>query len=143
MLGFFGWLWFFVRAVRTIRRAKRSATTPTRGWLLVSITAAVAAYAVGMFTYDAFSFIQVTFLLFILVGLGSALVAERSAPVTPRPGLGAGGSRSLACGRCTRRVASVGAGRHSPAASRASAALSGNRRMLCCRRRYARAASSL
>jgi hypothetical protein len=33
-----------------------------------------------MFTYDAFSFIQVTFLLFILVALGTALLAERPMP---------------------------------------------------------------
>ena len=51
-----------------------------RGWLLASIAASVAAFAVGMFTYDAFSFIQVTFLMFILVGLGAALLAERPTP---------------------------------------------------------------
>ena len=33
-----------------------------------------------MLTYDAFSFIQVTFLLFIFVGLGCALLAERPTP---------------------------------------------------------------
>ena len=70
-----------MRAIRRFgREAKRDYSD--RGWLLVSITAAVAAYAVGMFTYDAFSFIQVTFLLFILVALGTALLAERP---TPRP----------------------------------------------------------
>ena len=37
-----------------------------------------------MFTYDAFSFIQVTFLMFILVGLGSALLAERPTPLALR-----------------------------------------------------------
>jgi len=35
-----------------------------------------------MFTYDAFAFIQVTFLLFIFVGLGSALLAERPTPLS-------------------------------------------------------------
>jgi hypothetical protein len=80
-LGFVGWLWFFARAVRRFgAEAKRDGSA--RGWLLASITASVAAYGVGMLTYDAFSFIQVTFLLFILIGLGSALTAERSAPVT-------------------------------------------------------------
>ena len=34
-----------------------------------------------MFTYDAFAFIQVTFLLFIFAGLGSALLAERPTPL--------------------------------------------------------------
>jgi hypothetical protein len=85
-VGFVGWLWFFGRAIRRFGgEAKRDYSD--RGWLLVSITAAVAAYAVGMFTYDAFSFIQVTFLMFILVALGTALVAERPMPrpvSTPR-----------------------------------------------------------
>jgi hypothetical protein len=40
-----------------------------------ALTASIASYAVGMFTYDAFSFIQVTLVLFFLLGLGSAAVA--------------------------------------------------------------------
>ena len=55
-----------------------------RGWLLVAIAASVAAFAVGMFTYDAFSFIQVTFLMFIFVGLGAALIGERPMPLARR-----------------------------------------------------------
>jgi O-antigen ligase len=82
-LGFAGWIWFFIRAVRRFgAEAKRDDSD--RGWLLASFAAAVAAYAVGMLTYDAFSFIQVTFLLFIFVGLGSALLAERPVPVAFR-----------------------------------------------------------
>ena len=37
-----------------------------------------------MFTYDAFSFIQVTFLMFVLVGLGASLMAERPTPLAVR-----------------------------------------------------------
>jgi hypothetical protein len=63
--------------------------------LLVGLAASVAAYAVGMFLYDAFSFIQVTFLLFILLGLGAAVLAAgdgaraptRAAPAGPRSSL--------------------------------------------------------
>jgi hypothetical protein len=78
-LGFAGWLWFFLRAVRRFgAEAKRDESA--RGWLLAAIAAAVAAYAIGMLTYDAFSFIQVTFLLFILVALGAALMAEQPLP---------------------------------------------------------------
>ena len=66
-------------AVRRFGREAKQDDGP-RGWLLASITASVAAYAVGMVTYDAFSFIQVTFLLFILVGLGTALIAEQPVP---------------------------------------------------------------
>jgi hypothetical protein len=37
-----------------------------------------------MLTFDAFAFIQVTFLLFIFVGLGAALLAERPTPLAFR-----------------------------------------------------------
>ena len=78
IVGFVGWLWLFARAIRRFgREAKRDESE--RGWLLTAITAGIAAYGVGMLTFDAFAFIQVTFLLFILVGLGSVVVqAERS-----------------------------------------------------------------
>ncbi len=51
-------------------RAKHD-DSPT-GWLLVGVTASVTAYAVGMLTFDALGFFQVTFLLFIILGLGAA-----------------------------------------------------------------------
>ena len=51
-----------------------------------------ASFAVGMLTYDAFSFIQVTFLLFIFIGLGSALMAERPTPLAVRAKTRAGPS---------------------------------------------------
>jgi polysaccharide biosynthesis protein PslJ len=80
IVGFFGWLWFFARVVRRFgKEAKKDDSA--RGWLLVSLAAGIAAFGVGMFTYDAFAFIQVTFLLFIFVGLGSALLAERPTPL--------------------------------------------------------------
>jgi polysaccharide biosynthesis protein PslJ len=62
--------WMFLRFIRRIgREAKREDTW--RGFLLACIAASVAAYGVSMFTYDTFAFIQVTFLLFVLIGLGS------------------------------------------------------------------------
>jgi polysaccharide biosynthesis protein PslJ len=80
-IGAFGWLWLFVRAVRRFgREAKRDDSE--RGWLLVSLAAGIASFAVGMLTYDAFSFIQVTFLVFIYLGLGAALLAERPTPLS-------------------------------------------------------------
>jgi len=82
-LGFFGWLWFFARVVRRLGKEAKEDDSE-RGWLLVSIAASVAAFAVGMFTYDAFSFIQVTFLMFVLVGLGASLSAERPTPLAVR-----------------------------------------------------------
>jgi O-antigen ligase len=90
-VGFFGWLWLFFRAIRRFgAEAKRDDSE--RGWLLASITAAVAAFAIGMVTFDAFAFIQVTFLMFIFLGLGSALMAERPTPLAVRATRGGSGS---------------------------------------------------
>ena len=44
------------------------------------MTASVIAYAVGNFTFDALGFSQVTFMLFIVLGLGAA--ARANAPRT-------------------------------------------------------------
>jgi hypothetical protein len=79
--GVLALLWLFVRAVRMLaRRAKRDATP--YGWLLAALGASLVAYAVGMVTYDAFSFIQVTFLTFILLGLAGAAcrIADEATP---------------------------------------------------------------
>jgi O-antigen ligase/polysaccharide polymerase Wzy-like membrane protein len=82
-VGFFGWLWFFTRVIRRLAaEAKRDDSD--RGSLLTAIAGSVAAYAIGMTTFDAFAFVQVTFLLFILTGLASALLAERPTPLAVR-----------------------------------------------------------
>jgi polysaccharide biosynthesis protein PslJ len=74
LAGFVGWLWLFVAFVRrTGMRAKDDMSD--YGWLLAAISASVLAFAVGMFFYDAFSFIQVTFLMYILAALGAALMS--------------------------------------------------------------------
>lgn len=74
LAGFVGWLWLFVAFVRrTGKRAKEDISD--YGWLLAAISASVLAFAVGMFFYDAFSFIQVTFLMYILTALGAALMS--------------------------------------------------------------------
>ena len=41
---------------------------------MAALAASLAAFAVGMLTFDAFSFIQVTFLAFILLGLGGVML---------------------------------------------------------------------
>jgi polysaccharide biosynthesis protein PslJ len=83
VVGFFAWIWFFARVIRRCGKEAKEDDS-ARGWLLVSIAAGVSAYAVGMLTFDAFSFIQVTFLLFIFVGLAAALLAERPTPLAVR-----------------------------------------------------------
>jgi hypothetical protein len=71
LAGVISWIWLYVRFVRRLGRAAKEDDSD-RSWLYTAIAASVAAYSVGMFTYDAWSFIQVTFVLFILLGLGSA-----------------------------------------------------------------------
>jgi polysaccharide biosynthesis protein PslJ len=82
LVGLGAWLWLFVRAIRRFGRAARL-DRGRRGLLLTSLAASTAAFAVGMATYDAFSFIQVTFLLFALLGLGA--VAVRAVDTARRP----------------------------------------------------------
>ena len=77
-MGFVGLLWLFLRAVRRLGRAAKEDRSP-RGWLFVGLTAGIAAYGVGMFTYDAFAFIQSTFILFVLLAFGAVLLANRDA----------------------------------------------------------------
>src|SRR3712207_1884096 len=72
-VGVFALLWLFLRVIRRLGRAAKEDPSP-RGWLLAGLAASVAAFSVGMFTYDSFSFVQVTFLAFILLSLGAALV---------------------------------------------------------------------
>ena len=85
LVGTIGWVWLLGRTVRQLSRRAREDTSPD-GWLFVALAASVTAFAVGMLTFDAFSFVQVTFALFILLGLGCAalLLGPREAPV-PSP----------------------------------------------------------
>jgi hypothetical protein len=84
-VGVIALLWLFLRVLRRYgREAKRDLTE--RGWLLAAVTASSTAFAVSMFTYDVFSFVQATVLLFILLGLGSSayqLVPRTAAPQPP------------------------------------------------------------
>jgi hypothetical protein len=65
---------------RTGRRARRDDSD--EAWLMAAFTASIGAFAIGMFTYDTFSFIQVTFLLFLLLGLVSADLRRRPVHAT-------------------------------------------------------------
>jgi hypothetical protein len=83
IVGALGWAWLFVRFLRRVGRAAKEDDSD-RAWLLVAIAASVAAFAVSMLLYDAFAFIQVTFLFFVLLGLGSVLVQRPSSAARPR-----------------------------------------------------------
>jgi hypothetical protein len=90
-LGVGAYLWLFFRSVRRCGRAAKDDTS-SRGWLLTGLAASMGAFAVGMLTFDAFSFIQVTFLFWIMLSLSAVLLREHAAraPV-PR-----GGARAVA-----------------------------------------------
>jgi len=64
------WLWIFLSFLIRLGAAARKDHTP-RGNLLAACAASVTAFGFGMATYDALTFLQVTFLLFIVLALGS------------------------------------------------------------------------
>jgi polysaccharide biosynthesis protein PslJ len=73
LVGVLSLAWLFTRFVREVgRRARHERTVD--GWLLVALVASVAAFGAGMFTYDAFTFTQVTLVFFVILALGSVLV---------------------------------------------------------------------
>lgn len=78
-VGAFALLWLFWRAVRRLAAVAKTDSSD-RGWLAVALAASIAAFAFGMFTYDAFAFIQVTFVLFILVGFATLVLGPSRAP---------------------------------------------------------------
>lgn len=75
LAGVFAFAWIIVRSVRMLNRAARARPGPD-GWLPAALSASIAGYGVGMLTFDAFSFIQVTFLFFLLLGLVGCLYAD-------------------------------------------------------------------
>jgi len=79
--GLLGWAWLFWRFVRRPSAAARAEDDP-RAWLFTAFAASISGFAVGMLTYDAFSFIQVTFLAYLVIGLGAASLQDRS-PASP------------------------------------------------------------
>jgi O-antigen ligase len=72
VVGVLGLLWLFSRAVRRFGAAAKEDQSD-RGWLLAAVAASLTGYAVGMITFDAFSFIQVTFVMFVLLALGAVV----------------------------------------------------------------------
>jgi polysaccharide biosynthesis protein PslJ len=83
ILGVASWIWLFSRAIRRLWRAARDPSP--RGWLCVGLAGSLFAYAIGMFTYDAFSFTQATLVMFVLLAIASVVLDKTS--LTPRAGL--------------------------------------------------------
>lgn len=76
MLGVAALIWMLVRAIRRLKRFAKNDDSDY-GWLLTALASAIYAFAIGMLTYDAFSFIQVTFMLFLMLGLSAAALGLR------------------------------------------------------------------
>jgi O-antigen ligase/polysaccharide polymerase Wzy-like membrane protein len=74
LAGFAAWIWLFIRLIRRLATEAKHHQDDC-GWLLVSLTASISSFCVGMFLFDAFSFIQVTFILFLMMGFGAAVTA--------------------------------------------------------------------
>ena len=77
------WLLILSFVSRALRVARRNDSP--RAWLLGALGSSVMAFAVGMFFFDAFSFIQVTFLFFIFLGFGAIALRERGEAVRAKP----------------------------------------------------------
>lgn len=76
LVGLIAWAWIFYRfCSRAIREARRN--DDARGWLLAALAASIISFAVGMIFFDAFSFIQATFLMVIILGFGAVLIREQ------------------------------------------------------------------
>jgi O-antigen ligase len=87
IVGVVAWLWLFLRAIRRFGGVAKHDYSDA-GWLLAAITGAVTAFMFAMFTFDAFSFTQVTFILFIELALGQVMlsvIASRDRPPEPEP----------------------------------------------------------
>jgi hypothetical protein len=82
VLGVFAWLWLILRVIRRLGRAAREDRSDN-GWLLTALTASIVSFAVGMFFYDTFAFIQVTVVFFVLLAFASMLTFRHDrAPAT-------------------------------------------------------------
>jgi polysaccharide biosynthesis protein PslJ len=86
ILGFVAMMWLFARVLRRCGAAAKLDYS-RRGWLLSGMASSFAAFMIGMLTFDAFAFVQVTFLFAILLGLAAALLirpqVDSGSPPTP------------------------------------------------------------
>ena len=74
IVGVVGWaaLLYWCGAAAQDGQSRRRAGPD--GWLFAGFAAAIVGFAVAMFTFDAMAFVQVTFVLWVLVGLGASLL---------------------------------------------------------------------
>jgi hypothetical protein len=82
-LGVLSLLWLYGRAIRQLARRAR-ADTSSDSWLAASLATSVICFAVGMLTFDAFAFVQVTFFSFIVLGFAGVVIQRIPDPVRER-----------------------------------------------------------
>ncbi len=80
LLAVLAWLGIFLSFLVRLGRASLRDRT-ARGRLLAACVASTTSFAVGMATYDAQSFLQVTFALFIIFALGAAAYRAKDVPL--------------------------------------------------------------
>jgi polysaccharide biosynthesis protein PslJ len=73
ILGVIGWAALFVGSARRLGRLARLRAGP-EGWLAAGLAASIVGFGVAMFTFDAFAFIQVSFVFWILISLTASLL---------------------------------------------------------------------
>jgi len=86
LVAVIGWIWLLVRVIRRMGWLARHGP-PEAAWLGVSVNAGLIALSVGMLTFDAFSFVQLTFAMYVVLALACAAwaIAGRDAqPLQPR-----------------------------------------------------------
>lgn len=83
-VGLAAWVWLMVRACRKLFGASRRAKEEPDGWLFAAFGASVASFAVGMLTFDAFSFTQAAFIFWIVLGLSAACLKIATRPLASR-----------------------------------------------------------
>jgi hypothetical protein len=75
--GTIAFAWLLIRHTRRLVRATRSAKGHEAS-LLATFAATTIGFGVGMLTYDALSFVQITFVFFLLTGLGCVTLAAHA-----------------------------------------------------------------
>ena len=73
-VGFAAWVWLLVTAVRRLTRASRLTGRAGDDWLFTALVASISSFSVGMLTFDAFEFTQVTFIFWIVLGISAVLL---------------------------------------------------------------------
>jgi hypothetical protein len=84
-VGLAAWVWLMVRACRKLFRASRATEEVSDSWLFAALGASVAGFAVGMLTFDAFSFTQAAFIFWIVLGLSAAFLRIATRPASGAP----------------------------------------------------------